>query len=88
MVYMRDGVANLHLTGILDTRDNVTYIAHLKFLTGYHIHLQHTNLVGVILHAGIKELHHVTLANATVDNLKIGNDSTEGIEYGIKNQSL
>ena len=85
---MGNGITHLHLLGVLDTRDDIAHVACTQFLTRNHVHLQHTNLVGIILHAGIEELHVVARMDHAIDDLKIGNDTTEGIEHRVEDQSL
>ena len=49
---------------------------------------QHTDLICIILLAGIEEFHLVPFADHTVLYFKIRDDSTERIEYRVENQSL
>ena len=85
---MGDGVAHLHLAGILDATDDVAHIARTEFLAGYHVHLEHTNLIGIVLHTRIEELHEIALTDHAIDNLEIGNDASEGVKHGVKDESL
>ncbi len=85
---MRDGITHLHLGGILDTRDDVAYLTGTQLIARNHIHLEHTYLVGIILHARIEELHLVTLTDHTILYLEVSDDATEGVEHGVENQSL
>ena len=74
---MRDGITHLYLLRVLDTTDNVTYISGLEFLTWNHIHLQHSNLIGIVLHTGIEELHMIATLDRAVYNLEVSNNTTE-----------
>ena len=75
--HMRDGIAHTHLRRSLDARDDVAHIARAHLLSGYHVHLQHTYLIGIILHARVEELHMVALAHHTVYYLVVSDDATE-----------
>ena len=86
--HMGDGVAHLHLLRILNATDDIAHVARPQFLTGYHVHLQHANLVGIILHTRIEELHQVAFADASVHYFEIGNDASERVEHRVKNQRL
>ena len=86
--HLSDGITHLYLPGVLDTRDDISHIAGTKLLTRHHIHLQHSHLIGIILHTCIEELHMVTLSDHPVHNLEICDDSPEGIEYRVKDKSL
>ena len=83
-----DGVAHLHLFRVLDAADDVAHVARLELLAGYHVHLQYANLVGVVFHTGVEELHEVTLADAAVHNLEVSDDAAEGVEHGVEDQRL
>ena len=85
---MRNGITHLYLGGILDTRDDVAHLSGTQFLARNHIHLEHTDFIGIIFHAGVKELHLVALADYAVFNLEIGDDSTEGIEHRVEDECL
>ena len=85
---MRNGIAHLHLLRILDTRDDIAHITRTQFLTGNHVHLQHTDLIGIIFHTGIEEFHEVTLTDDTVHNLEIGDNASERVEYRVEDESL
>ena len=85
---MGNGVAYLHLLRVLDAADDVAHVARRQFLTGYHVHLQHAHLVGIILHAGVEELHLVALTDAAVHYLEIGNDAAERVKHRVEYQSL
>ena len=60
----------------------------MHLLAGNHIHLQHTNLVRIVFHTRIEELHLVARTDRTVQNLKVGNNTTEGIEYRVEDKCL
>ena len=83
-----DGIAHLHLLRGLDARDDVAHIARAKFVAGHHVHLQHTYFVRVILFTRVEELYLISLAEHTVRNLEIGNNSTERIEYRVEDERL
>ena len=85
---MGNRITHLHLLRVLDTTDDITHITRTQFLTGNHIHLQHPDLIGIILHARIKELHEIALTDYTVHNLEVGNNAPERVKYRIENQSL
>ena len=85
---MRYRVTHFYLFRVLDARDNISYIACPKLLTGYHIHLQHTHFVSIILHTRIKELHLITLTDSAVHNFKVGYNTSERVEHRVENQRL
>ena len=85
---MRDGITHLHLLRVLDTADDITHIARPQLLTGNHVHFQHTDLIGIVLHTRIEEFHVVARTYHTVGNLKIGNNPTERVEYRVEDQGL
>ena len=60
----------------------------MQLLVWNHVHLQHTHLVSHILHAGIEEFYLITLTDATVGNLEIGNNTAEGVEYRVEDERL
>ena len=74
---MGNGITHLYLGSILDTGDDVTYLTGTQFLAGNHIHLQYANLICIIFHSGVEELHLVALADYTVLDLEVGDDTTE-----------
>ena len=85
---MGDGIAHFHLLGVLDATDDIAHIPSAEFLAGNHIHLQHPNLVGIVFHACIEELHMVALTDDTIGNLEVGNDAAKGVEYRIEDKRL
>ena len=85
---MRNGITHLYLGGILDTRDDVAHLSGTQFLARNHIHLEHTDFIGIILHAGVKKLHLVALADNAVLYLEISDDTTEGVEHGVEDERL
>ena len=85
---MGNRVTHLHFLGILNTRDDIAYLASSQFLTGNHIHLQHAHLVGNIFLSCIEEFHLITLMDAAVGNLEISNDTTERVKDRVENQRL
>ena len=86
--HVGDGVAHLDLLRVLDAADDIAHVARTQFLTGYHVHLQHAHLVGIILHARVEELHLVALADDAVDDLEVGDDASERVEHGVEDQGL
>ena len=87
-VDVRDGIAHLHFLCILNTRYNVANLTRREFSLRNHIHLQHTHLIGGVLHSRIEELHLVALPDASVLNLKVGNDAAERVIDRVKDQCL
>ena len=85
---MGNGISHLHFLGILDAGYDIAHLARTEFLAGYHVHLEYTHLVSVVLHSGIEEFHLVARSDDTVDNLEVGNDASEGVEHRVENQSL
>ena len=85
---MGNGITHLYLGRILDTRDDVTYLTGTQFLARNHVHLEYSNLISIIFHARIEELHLITLADDAILDLEVGDNTTEGIEHGVENQSL
>ena len=75
--HLSDGITHLHLLGVLDTGDDISHIASTQFLTRHHIHLQHSHLVGIILHSCIEELHVISLTDDTIHDLEVCDDSSE-----------
>ena len=53
-----------------------------------HLHLEHSDLICIIFLSGIEELDLVTLADGSVHNLEICDDSSERIEYRVKDKGL
>ena len=70
-------IAHLHVGRGLDTRNNVAHVACTDLIAGVHFEFEHTDLVGVVLATRIEELHVVALAQLTVENSKVGNNTTE-----------
>ena len=85
---MRDGVTDLHFNGTFDSRDDISYTSARNLLTRMHLHLQHTDLICHIFFSGADELDLVAGLYGTVDNLEIGNDTTEGIEHRVEDKRL
>ena len=83
-----DGIAHLDLGGSLDATHDVSHVAAMEYLLGHHIHLQHTYLIGLILTPSIDKLHIVAAMDTSVYNLEICNDTSEGIEYRVKDECL
>ena len=59
-----------------------------KLLLWHHIHLEHTDFIGIVFLASIKKLHHVALADGAVENLEVGDNASERIEYRVEDQAL
>ena len=72
-----DRIPHLHLTRSLDTRNDISYVPRTEFLSGHHIHLQHTDFVCIIFLTGIEELHLISCTDHSVHHLEISNDSAE-----------
>ena len=85
---MSNGITHLYLGSILDTRDDITYLTGTQFLAWNHIHLQYTDFISIIFHAGIEELHLISLTDHAILYLEIGDDTAERVEYRVENQSL
>ena len=85
---MGNGITHLNLGSILDTRDDITYLTSTQFLARNHIHLQYTDFISIIFHAGIEELHLISLTDYTILYLEVGDDSAEGVKYRVENQCL
>ena len=85
---MSDGVSHLHLLAVLYTAYYISHISCREFFAWNHVHLQHSNLVGYILHSCVEELNFVALAYGTVLYFEISYDATERVEYRVKNQCL
>ena len=85
---MGDSIAYLNLSGILDARYDVAYLARAEHLTWHHVHLQYAYLVCHILHSSVEELHLVALAYLSVLYLEVGNDAAERVEYRVEDECL
>ena len=85
---MCDGITDLNLTAGLDPRDDVADVACRDLLAGLHVEAEDTDFVSIILLACGDELHMVPLADTTIDDLEVGDDPTEGVEDGVKDQAL
>jgi hypothetical protein len=84
----RDRIAHLDVGRSLDTRADIPHVAGLDLLARLHLELQHADLVGVVLAAGVEELHVVALAERAVEDAVIGDDAAERVEDRIENQRL
>ena len=82
------GVAHLNFLSVFDTADDISYFACRYCFARYHIHLQYTNFVGIVFHSCIEELHLVALRYSTVFYLEVSDDTAEGVEHRVENQSL
>ena len=85
---MGDRITYLDLFAGLDTRDDVAHVARVDSISRHHVELEYAYLIGVVLHARIDELDLVALGYGAVDNLIVGNDATEGVEDGVKDERL
>ena len=86
--YMGDGVAHFHFRGSFDARYNITYIAGGNLLARGHVEFENTYLVRVVLLAGVDEAHLVARLHRAVHHLEISDDTAEGVENRVKNQTL
>ena len=86
--HLGNGIAHLHLLRVLDTADDIAHVARAQFLPWNHVHLQYTDLVGIIFHTCIEELHQITCTDHTVHDLKVGDDTTERVEHRVEDQRL
>ena len=85
---MGDCVANLHFNGPLDTGYDVAHVSSGNLAGGLELHLQDADLLGIIFHTGGHEFDLVPRRDGTVQDLEVGYDATELVEYGIEYQSL
>ena len=85
---MCDRITYLDLFAGLDTRDDVAHVTRVDPISRHHIELEHAHLIGVVLHARIDKLDFVALGYGAIDNLIVGNDPTEGVEDGVKDECL
>ena len=85
---MRDRITYLDLFAGLDTRDDVAHVACVDPISRHHVKLEYAHLISVVLHARIDKLDLVALGYRAVDNLIVGNDPTEGVEDGVKDERL
>ena len=77
---MGNGITHLYLSGVLDTRDDISHLACSQLVAGYHVHLQHADLVGIIFHSGVEELHLVALADGSIfDAALVGYDAEQDL---------
>ena len=74
---MGNRIAHLHVGRCLDTRNDVAHVACTDLIAGVHFEFEHTDLVGVVLATRVEELHVVALAQLTVENSEVGNNTTE-----------
>ena len=54
----------------------------------YHLELQNSNLICIILAAGVEEFNMLALAYRAVKDTKICNYTAEWIEYRVEDKSL
>ena len=77
---MCDGVADLHLLGVLYAADDIAHLSGVELLSRQHVHLQHSDFVGVVFHAGVEELDFVAFPDRAVLYFEICYDAAERIE--------
>ena len=53
-----------------------------------HLHLEHTDFIRIIFLACAYELNLVAWLDRAVDNLEICNDTSERVEYRVKDKRL
>ena len=85
---MSDGVTHTYLCRGLDATDDIAYITSAELRAWHHIHLQYAYFVGIILLSCIEELYLVAFSNNAIHHLKVCDDASERIEYGIENKCL
>ena len=85
---MGDGIAHLDFGAVFDTGNDISYIARRKRLSRNHVEFEHTNLLRIVFFARVHELHMVASLDGAVDDFEIGDDASEGIENGVKNERL
>ncbi len=83
-----DRIAYLDLRRGLDARTDIAHVARPDLAPRLHLELQHAHLVGVVLRAGVDELHVVALANRAVEDTVVGYDAAERIEHRVEDQRL
>ena len=83
-----DGIAHLDFGAVFDAGNDISYIARRKRLSGDHVELEHPNLLRIVFFARVHELHMVASLDGAVDDFEIGDDASEGIENGVKNERL
>ena len=57
-------------------------------LAWYHVHLEHSYLVGHVFHSSVEELHLVTLTYGSVLYLEIGDNAAERVEHRVEDECL
>ena len=87
-VGMSDGITHLDLNGRLDTGNDISYTSARDLLARMHLHLEHTDLVRVVLLACADEFNLVTRLDGTVHHLEISDDTSERVEHRIEDKSL
>ena len=87
-VYVGNGIAHLHLTRGLDTRNDIAYIAGQQFVARHHVQFEHPDFVGLILLARSYEFHLVAGPYTAVAYLEISDNSAERVEYRVENKTL
>ena len=85
---MGDRITDLYLDSRLDAGNDVSYASAWYLVTRIHLHLQHADLIRLIFLSCVEELDLVALADRSVDNLEVCDDSSEGIEYRVEDKGL
>ena len=83
-----DGIADFYLGRGLDTGDDIAHITGRDGFGRLHIEFEHTDLVGVVLLAGIEEAYSVTGMHGAVNHFVVSNDAAERIEDRVEDQAL
>ena len=84
----RNRIADLHLSCRLDAADDVTHVAAMKDVSGYHVHLQDTDFVGLVFLSRVDELHLVAASHRAVYNLEVSDDAAERVEDRVEDKCL
>ena len=88
ILHMRYGISDLHLGRSLDARYDIAYTSARYLVPRAKLHFEDPYLVGLIFSSRIEELDLVSCLYGPVLYLEICDDSSEGIEYGVKNKRL
>jgi len=87
-LYVGDGVTHLDFLGGFDAGNDVTHVTATQLGAGRHVKLEHTDFVGVVFFFSREKLDKIVGTDGAVDNLEIGDNAPEGIEYRVKDQGL
>ena len=85
---MRNRITDLHLRRSFDTGDQVTHIAGGKHILWNAVHLKDADFVRVVLMIGGEKLHHLVRSDRAVEDTEVGDDTAEGVENGVEDESL